>query len=601
MFRINYSKLGLEEVKSAVFAGGGPTCAGARSDWLISKEICLALDDEGVTPPKLAYSFPDIDKLVLTENGGEPVECAYGALMLGGCVLFTHMIPGTLRGYTVVLDTNTGRAAVEEMWFIDYEGAKIENLPVSMTELASLGFFVNREVERQIYLGCYTEAGMQAVQGRFSRSLRLDNKMVKWDDDLGRKRVFTYISKYFSTMVEVDTPDGEDVLTLPSDYLQINDSTFFYDVGEVEYSGRLSVEVFDLFTMEKIGVTMGIDEDDRFEFRLYRAQGRFLGQYATFYDFDDLGDVPPPMMTARFGSAKKGARSTYRTSILSGMPTQEEINALSASIDLFDKTRPNTMVSDTHMEYSTQVLGKTVTFRDDAGFFTELDFFEKEHLRFRTPDRDWTEAEYRAFQLDADLVYLGFYIDGSQPPQGMQFALDFSNGCATCIDAKMGGGDVPHDVVPTYHFGYMEAEGVPVPRTRRHGFTTELLGRSFTWTYSKGVTSQHIYNAPNSYSWTIFMGGNPGDPGYRTGGFVWSSPCTYIKLRDQVYIMTWVEEKWSGSLSSAAMNLRIMHDCGFILSCAHDASSLHFTTLSAFARDAGKCDLSGVYTLKYLK
>ena len=82
---------------------------------------------------------------------------------------------------------------------------------------------------------------------------------------------------------------------------------------------------------------------------------------------------------------------------------------------------------------------------------------------------------------------------------------------------------------------------------------------------------------------------------------MWSSPCTYIKLRDQVYIMTWVEEKWSGSLSSAAMNLRIMHDCGFILSCAHDASSLHFTTLSAFARDAGKCDLSGVYTLKYLK
>ncbi len=601
MFRINYTKLTLEQVKSAVFAGAGPVSAGALSEALTGREILLSLDNEGIDPPALRYRFQTADRLILTENGSEGVECAYGALELGGCILFAHMIPNTLRGYAVVLETKTGRAAAEEMWFIDYPGAEVDTRekPLSIEELGKLGFFVNREVERQIWRGSYSEAGRPAAEGRFSRSLRLDNKMVKWDDDLGRKRIFTYVSNYFSTLVELDTPDGEDVLSLPSDYFQIDDSTFFYDVGEVEYSGRLSVEVFDLFTMKKIGVTMGIDENDRFEFRLYRANGTYLGQYATFYDFDDPGDQPAASMSGRF-AAKKGMRGTYRTSVLSSHPGQDQINALSPKVRLFDEAQPNGMISDTRMAYSTQCAGRNVLFRDDAGFFTELDFRDAQHLRFRTADRGWTEAEYRAYQLDADLVYLGFYIKDSTPPEGMQFALDFSNGCATCIDAKIAGKYEAHDVIPEYHFGYMETEGVPVPRTRRHGFTTELLGRSFTWTYSKGITSQHIYNAPNSYSWTIFMGGTPGAPGYRAGGFVWSSPCTYIKLRDEVYVMTWVEEKWSGNLSSAAMNLRIMHDCGFILSTSHDCSTLDFTMLSAYARDAGKCDLSGIYTLKRL-
>ena len=617
MFRIDYAKLNLEQVRSAVLNGGGPVSAGELSERLVSRKIVLGLDDEGVTPPALEYSFVSKDRLLLSENGGEPVECAYGALELNHCILFSHMVPDTLRGYTVVLDTASGRAAVEEMWFIDYEGTDVEKLPrpLSIEDLAGLGFYVNREVERQIYRGCFTEEetdssvdtgevnaagplytgdGSADYGSSFARSLRLDNKMVKWDDDLGRGRVFTYISNYFSTMVEVGTPDGEDVLTLPSDYLQIDDSTFFYDFGEVEYSGRLSVEVFDLFTMKKIGVTMGIGEDSRFEFRLYRADGKYLGQYATFYDFDDLGDKQPPFMAGRLGSMK-GARCTYRTSVLSNAPTPDQVNALSSSVKQFEEVTTNGMVSETHMAYSRQCVGKKVTFLDDAGFRVELDFFEDEKLRFRTAERNWTEAKYRAFQLDADLVFLGFFIEGSCPPEGMEFALDFANGCATCIDIKIAGGQDPHDGVPVYHFGYMEAEGVPVPRTRRHGFTQELLGRSFTWSYSKGMTSQHIYNAPNSYSWTIFLGGRPGDPGYHAGGFVWSSPCTYIKLRKDVYIMSWVEEKWSGAFSSVAMNLRIMHDCGFGFSITHDASALHFHTISAYARDAGKCDLDGIY------
>lgn len=598
MFRINYSKLGLDEVKAAVLGGGGPVCAGELCDCLIGKEICLQLDNEGIAPPALKYSFQSKDKLTLTENDSAPVECSYGALRLNQFLLFAHMVPETLRGYAVILDTKTGRASATEMWFIDYQGAEIDkSQPLLPADISNMDFFVNREVQRQIYLGCFTEADRPAVDARFYHSLRLDNKVLKWDDDLGRKRIFTYISNYFSTMVELETPDGEDVITFPSDYLQYDDSTFYYDFGEVEYSGRFSVEIIDLFGMKKIGVTLGIDEDDHFEFRLYRADGRNLGQLATFFDFSDWGEQLPAALEARLKSGKKGSRLTYRTSLLAREETEEEVNALAGEVKEFERGESHAATTSAVMEFSTQCLGKKVTFRDDSGFCVELDFVEQEKLRFRTADSDWAEAKYRAYALDKDLVYLGFHIKDSCPPQAMTFALDFINGCATCIVATIGGGAEPHDVVPEYHFGYMETEGVPVPRTRRHGFTRELVGRSLTWTYSKEMSSQHIYSAPNSYSWTIFIGGKPGEPGYHAGGFAWSSPCTYIKLRDDVYILNWVEEKWSGSFSSAAMNLRIMHDGGFVLGCAHDGSGLMFGMLGAFARDAGRFDLSGIYEL----
>ena len=139
MFRINYSKLGLEEVKAAVLGGGGPVSAGELCECLVGKEICLQLDNEGIDPPALKYSFQSKDKLTLTENDAAPVECAYGALRLNQFLLFAHMVPDTLRGYAVILDTATGRASATEMWFIDYQGAEIDKsqplLPADMSNM----------------------------------------------------------------------------------------------------------------------------------------------------------------------------------------------------------------------------------------------------------------------------------------------------------------------------------------------------------------------------------------------------------------------------------------------------------------------------------
>ena len=83
----------------------------------------------------------------------------------------------------------------------------------------------------------------------------------------------------------------------------------------------------------------------------------------------------------------------------------------------------------------------------------------------------------------------------------------------------------------------------------------------------------------------------------RAGGYVWSSPCEYIKLRDDVYVMNWVEERWEGIMGCVAMNLRLMHDCGFSFGVSADGESVHLEIMGALARNAGYADLSGIYDL----
>ena len=84
----------------------------------------------------------------------------------------------------------------------------------------------------------------------------------------------------------------------------------------MEYSGRLSIEVLDLFSISKIGVTMGIDEKDTFEYNLYKGHGMFRRRISTFYDFNDRGNQYSDSTKSRIDFSKKGARATYRPSIM---------------------------------------------------------------------------------------------------------------------------------------------------------------------------------------------------------------------------------------------------------------------------------------------
>ena len=619
MFRVDYSDLSMAQVEEVIKHRAAPVCAAEFCASLTGKRMKIVLDKTPVEGPILDYEFQSAAELTLRENGGSAVSCDYGAHTLKEITMFSHMIPGTKRGYTVILNRKTSVATVFEMWFIDYEGEKIDRRGkfYSVNEVGGLKPFFNREVQRQYYFGYIEEDGKAPPEKRNSISLQLENTMILWNEDRGAKRLSTYTSTTFTTHVELDTPDGGDVLTFASDILRISDSLFICCFGEVGFSGRLSVEILDLFSMSKIGMTMGIDENDAFEHTLYKGCGEYKGRFAAFYDFNDKGDQYADGIKGRIDFSVKGARSTYRPGIMTKLITEDELKAASKNVMIYDPERQarNSMSRQT-LEDTDYCAGKELTFRGDDGFTVRMRFKTMYELEYNVLsdaagyknevdvqantaiDDVWRTEQYRAMELDENLIILAFYRSGSYPPTCLAFALDFDNGCATCIESRIGSKYEWHDVVPIYHFGVIGMEGLTPLRIFRQGFTDELLGRAFTWNYSDSMSSIHIYNAPHSYSWTIINNGEPGSPANRAGGPVWSSPCEYIKLRDDVYIMDFVEQKWDGMTDMFFMNLRIMRDSGFEFGITHDGTTIFLEKVGAIARSAGRVDLSGVYPLR---
>ena len=88
------------------------------------------------------------------------------------------MVPGTQKGYHVVIDQTTHLATVFEVWFSGYKD--------------------NREVQRQIYYGYVETAGQEAPKARHGITNRLQGKGFHWVQDTGIETLEFYPSVLYS-------------------------------------------------------------------------------------------------------------------------------------------------------------------------------------------------------------------------------------------------------------------------------------------------------------------------------------------------------------------------------------------------------------------
>jgi hypothetical protein len=145
MHRFKYTKLTKEQIDQKLApSAAGPKCASRFSDVLSGKSLHIVTDGG----PALNYTFKGTNKLAVAEDSGAPVESGYGALNLEEVVFFSHMVPGTQKGYNVVVDFKSNLATVFEVWFSGYKD--------------------NREVQRQMYYG-YVEVSGRALLEDVSR------------------------------------------------------------------------------------------------------------------------------------------------------------------------------------------------------------------------------------------------------------------------------------------------------------------------------------------------------------------------------------------------------------------------------------------------
>ena len=149
-----------------------------------------------------------------------------------------------------------------------------------------------------------------------------------------------------------------------------------------------------------------------------------------------------------------------------------------------------------------------------------------------------------------DVYFVHHYCLRSAPPEAHSLVLDLTHGLVTMVLAKIGVPEAAREVTRKFYFGTIKElwDG-----SKLHDFTTELVGKAILWEYSEEVKIKHIYAMPLYYSYVM-----------KLPDCCWmaSNPADYVKLRENLYIFSFLEERQAGVQGLFVINLDTMHDVG---------------------------------------
>ena len=573
MHRIAYTKLSEQQIQDKLNKVSGPASVSPLSDVFAGQSMRIVTDNG----PALAYRFGRNNRLSVAENGGSAADTGYGALTLDNVAMFSHMIPGTQRGYAVVVDHDTNLVTVFELWFSGYED--------------------KREVQREIYYGYVEKSGQEAPKGRHVTTNRVEGKGFYWKQDTGAETLEFFPSAAYSNFVELTRFGGELGFCGPSDYIRINEDLYIYTRTECEFSGTFTMYVMDLNRVEQIGVRLGFDASDTLEYYVFRGKGEWLGQLAQFEKFGDESGSPVPA-AAPGQTAAKGARRVYRPFKTMAKMTKAQVDAACAkrtsafaprSISPGANAPAASMASN--LGPSTDSLaGKTFTLRYDNAPAIEYRVDDAETLNWRKEgDSSWTKARYQAWESAPGVIMFGHLLEGTPNHDGHSIVADFHQGLVSCFNGYLNTPYFANEAGVKTLFGVIEMDGLIPPKYNRHTFTEEMVGRAVSQNYAPGLTSMHLYTTPHSLSWIIFTNAD-------AGGLEWSGPAAYVKIRDGLFFMYWLEEACNGTLGTILVNLHTMRDVGIGYNCGENG--LNMNGLGAHERFAGQFDVKRFYQVK---
>ncbi len=560
LYRYDWTPLregAMRDALSAVALRGPEAAAGAEMG-LAGKTLTIVAD-EG---PVLSYRFTGPSELTLMEAGGQPIKTGYGAFTFEKVTLFAHLIPGTLRGYAVVADHETGLATIVELWF----GG--EPRP--------------REVSREIYHGYVRTGDGPPPAARHEATSRIEGKGLFWTDSRGHETIEFYVSTIYTHVVDRTRLDGRTGYSFPADYIRITEGIYLFTRIEAEFSGIMTLQIVDLNGLRQAGLRLGFDGLDQLEYHMFTGKAEWIGQISRFTAFGDVSGNP-----LKAPGDEKGARAVYRPLATMDKLTPAEVDAVAARTS-HAFTEPSAMAGH-GLPPSGKLAGRAFTLRYDDGLRMDYRFESADSLRWRMNDGPWTTTRYNAWEGPPGVFIFGHFLTGTPGHDGHMVTVDLEAGLATLFRGYLNTPYIANEAWAETSFGVAVGEGIPDPGARRHGFTDELLGRCMTWSYSPGLTSMHLYSSPNTISWIIFT-----PSGH--GGMQWSGPGDYVKIRDGLYFVYWREDACNGALGTILINMNTMHDSGIDYHC--DKKELKLGPVGAYARHAGRFDIARFYNGK---
>jgi hypothetical protein len=558
LFRYPYTDLSEAQVAAALAAPGrvGPSGKGPLDNNLSGKVLSFTGDGG----PKLSWTFGTGNRVTFDGK-----EAGYSSLDLDHLTLFAHIVPGTTTAYAVAWDRLSNAATVFELWFGGGPAPRA------------------RELNREVHFG--TMAGAADAKARHQYTLRVEGRGFMWKEDTGNRTVEYYPSSTYSHWVELDRLRDFRGYSAPTDYIQLTEAVYAIARIEAEFSGLLHLYLTDVNRLQQAGLRFGFNGADQLEFYMFRGTGEWLGQIARFEKLGDFSAGPLPIP-----NAKKGERRVYRPLATMDKMSRGEVDALVASgnVHVFDKPSP---MAGNGMSPSGALAGKQFAIEYDGGPKMEYRFTGPDTLEWRKDGAgSFRQARYNAWEMMPQAFIFGHLLEGQPNHDGHIVVVDLDNGMATNYHGFLNTPYFANEAGAETLFGRIVGQGVPNPGGKRHERTRDMLGRAFTWEYSPGLNSMHLYSTPYTTSWII----PTADGHFATE---WCGSGDFVKIRDQLYFGRWQEEACNGTLGTVLINMRTMHDAGIGYNCGK-RGGLSMSAVGAPSRHAGKFDVERFFPVR---
>jgi hypothetical protein len=242
--------------------------------------------------------------------------------------------------------------------------------------------------------------------------------------------------------------------------------------------------------------------------------------------------------------------------------SKEEVKAIIAACQDPEKYS-KTSLSGPHTPPDTADLnGQKLVFRGEGRVFG-FDIVSGNELRFTENGGEPKTCFCNIKTLDSEIYFLNHLVPGFEFSRQITLVADMKTGFATVCDAHIGTEYSNIDVGREFIFGKLDGQ---YEGGEMHRFTTDLVGKAVEWEYGPDMIKiKHIYNSNLFYSYCAQT---------KNGAWMACNPADYVKIRDNVFIFSFVEERQIGLQALFLIDLNKMHDVG----CFYGVGSDHLTS-----------------------
>ncbi len=213
-------------------------------------------------------------------------------------------------------------------------------------------------------------------------------------------------------------------------------------------------------------------------------------------------------------------------------------------------------------EDSEALCGKTLVFHGEGREY-RFDFGKLHELRFSEDGGEEKTCYCNVKTMDDEIFLVNQLIPGYPCSRQVTLIADMKSGNATICDAHVGTEHSNIDVGREFFFGKLDGEFPE--ELPAHCFTDELVGKAIDWDYGR-IVIKHMYTSNLYYTYS--------HPSKTYGAWMATNPADYVKLRDNIFLFSFVEERQHGLQALFVIDLNRYHDIG----CFYGVSADHMTS-----------------------